>query len=286
MIVLLIAASIFGVAACLALGFGIPLKDTTFGSAILLSGVMLLCAGSVLAGLAFVLRELRALRQGLPVQASRGVPAASGLQRPQVKNPFAPSEAEGRAPEPAVSPGSVPWAAEAAARTQSRDEGLAAEAVQPPVEPVVEPVAPERPQRRNLLFASRRRDRAPPMAGSGDPAGMGPAELPPMVQPVLPPMPTLEAEPQAFDSAWPARRQAQSGMPAGGGSAQAEAAAVESQPSPGGHQPAAVTVIKSGVVDGMAYSLYSDGSIEAQMPEGMLRFASLDELRSHLDNRP
>jgi hypothetical protein len=53
----------------------------------------------------------------------------------------------------------------------------------------------------------------------------------------------------------------------------------------GGEQPA-VTVLKSGVVDGMAYSLFSDGSIEAQMPEGMMRFASIDELRSHLDQRP
>ena len=47
-----------------------------------------------------------------------------------------------------------------------------------------------------------------------------------------------------------------------------------------------VTVLKSGIVDGMAYSLYSDGSIEAQMPEGMMRFASIDELRAHLDQRP
>jgi hypothetical protein len=46
-----------------------------------------------------------------------------------------------------------------------------------------------------------------------------------------------------------------------------------------------VTVLKSGVVDGMAYSLYSDGSIEAQMPEGMMRFASIDDLRAHLDQR-
>jgi len=46
-----------------------------------------------------------------------------------------------------------------------------------------------------------------------------------------------------------------------------------------------VTVLKSGVVDGMAYSLYSDGSIEAQMPEGMMRFASIDELRAYLDQR-
>jgi hypothetical protein len=47
-----------------------------------------------------------------------------------------------------------------------------------------------------------------------------------------------------------------------------------------------VIVLKSGVVDGMAYSLYSDGSIEAQMPEGLMRFASIDELRAHLDQRP
>ena len=50
-------------------------------------------------------------------------------------------------------------------------------------------------------------------------------------------------------------------------------------------EPPPVTVLKSGVVDGMAYSLYSDGSIEAQMPEGMMRFASIDELRTHLDQR-
>jgi len=46
-----------------------------------------------------------------------------------------------------------------------------------------------------------------------------------------------------------------------------------------------ITLMKSGVVDGMKYSLYSDGSIEAQMPEGMLRFSSLEELRSHLNRR-
>ena len=57
------------------------------------------------------------------------------------------------------------------------------------------------------------------------------------------------------------------------------------RPPPPVDQPP-VTVLKSGVVDGMAYSLYSDGSIEAQMPEGMMRFASIDELRSHLDHRP
>ena len=56
------------------------------------------------------------------------------------------------------------------------------------------------------------------------------------------------------------------------------------EPAPPVEQ-APVTVLKSGIVDGMAYSLYSDGSIEAQMPEGMMRFASIDELRAHLDQR-
>jgi pyruvate formate-lyase activating enzyme-like uncharacterized protein len=70
----------------------------------------------------------------------------------------------------------------------------------------------------------------------------------------------------------------ETGADATGAEPQAPAARKEDQP--------AVTVLKSGVVDGMAYSLYSDGSIEAQMPEGMMRFASIDELRAHLDQRP
>lgn len=44
-----------------------------------------------------------------------------------------------------------------------------------------------------------------------------------------------------------------------------------------------VSVLKSGVVDGMAYTLYSDGSIEAQLPQGTLRFGSITELRHHLE---
>jgi hypothetical protein len=47
------------------------------------------------------------------------------------------------------------------------------------------------------------------------------------------------------------------------------------------HAPAAI--LKSGVIDGMAYTLYTDGSIEAQLPNGIMRFESIDELRSHLE---
>ena len=33
----------------------------------------------------------------------------------------------------------------------------------------------------------------------------------------------------------------------------------------------------------MAYTLYSDGSIEAEMPQGTMRFASVIELRAYLE---
>ncbi|MBS7542043.1 hypothetical protein [Ancylobacter oerskovii] len=46
--------------------------------------------------------------------------------------------------------------------------------------------------------------------------------------------------------------------------------------------PASITVLKAGVIGGMAYKLFSDGSIEAELPDGTLRFASLQELRDHV----
>ena len=48
-------------------------------------------------------------------------------------------------------------------------------------------------------------------------------------------------------------------------------------------EPRTVAILKSGVVDGMGYTLYVDGSIEAELPQGTLRFASINELRSHLE---
>ena len=102
-----------------------------------------------------------------------------------------------------------------------------------------------------------------------------------------------EPPPASFEDAWPKADRGRNGeippqrrsAPRAGDArrsrcrrARAQRAAVAGSKA----QPA-VTVLKSGVVDGMAYSLYSDGSIEAQMPEGMMRFASIDELTAHID---
>ena len=68
--------------------------------------------------------------------------------------------------------------------------------------------------------------------------------------------------------------------PANEASAPEPEAAIE-QPAAAAQAP--VSVLKSGIVEGMAYTLYSDGSIEARLPQGMVRFGSITELRHHLE---
>ena len=49
-------------------------------------------------------------------------------------------------------------------------------------------------------------------------------------------------------------------------------------------EPHTAAILKSGVVDGMAYTLYADGSIEAKLPHGTVRFGSIAELRAHIES--
>ncbi|MGZ5853334.1 MAG: hypothetical protein ACXWJ0_04245 [Xanthobacteraceae bacterium] len=75
-----------------------------------------------------------------------------------------------------------------------------------------------------------------------------------------------------FDTVWPTG----SKSPAERNSAEEAAATTAAEPRP-------TEILKSGVIDGMAYTLYTDGSIEAQLPQGTLRFESIDDLRAHLE---
>jgi hypothetical protein len=160
-------------------------------------------------------------------------------------------------------------------------------------------VAPAQKPRRNLMFQSsvrkdrekeRDKERSPMRPSNGAAADF--RAQPPAAPP---PLETGEVPPANFEDAWPRpdrargaevppQRRSNRLQPAPADS-NATAPAERAAP-PRAEEPPAVTVLKSGVVDGMAYSLFSDGSIEAQMPEGMMRFASIDELRAHLDQRP
>jgi hypothetical protein len=123
------------------------------------------------------------------------------------------------------------------------------------------------------------------------PADMRPADIsaPP---PFPPPLADLdEPQPPSFDDGWSRQERIRPADPpplrrAGRAPAAFSDTNANAALSTRNVDQQAVKVLKSGVVDGMAYSLYSDGSIEAQMPEGLMRFASIDELRSHLEQRP
>jgi hypothetical protein len=111
-----------------------------------------------------------------------------------------------------------------------------------------------------------------------------------------PPMSPAKAKVSVFNTFWPAppRRDgqatpAQAIAPTSRRIVQESASPPRPAPPPlplGEAPPASapVSVLKSGVVEGMAYTLYSDGSIEAQLPQGTLRFGSISALRSHIES--
>jgi hypothetical protein len=287
-------------AGLLAIGFGIPVKEFSFGNTLILVGAVAACTGIVMLGLWTVVRELkviaRRLGPGIRSESRAGtlrsaaLGATPGNQAPDdggslfSRDQLAP-EGAGHA-EPAA-PSPPPWHEETASRDRVRNDVPAAP------EPVE--AAPAVKPRRNLLFSSSsRKERERAQARGAEPsvadAGPAPAATPPAVESSEPP-------PANFDDAWPKPERARAAesppRPRSGRAPSTFAEANAGAPAADRYPPAArseepppVTVLKSGVVDGMAYSLYSDGSIEAQMPEGMMRFASIDELRSHLDQRP
>ena len=189
------------------------------------------------------------------------------------------------APEPPLVPQPSAAPLESAAAPDSTNEAAAAAAAA--AAEAAEAEAGR--QRRNLLFHSTRRERLRSRAAESGEQGSLLDDL----------------RRSAFDEAWPeperargdqlrrraseasiAEDRAAATEPASAPtSAAAPATAAEPPQAEAQDKQAEVTLLKRGEVDGMAYSLYSDGSMEAQMPEGMMRFASIEELRSYLDQR-
>jgi hypothetical protein len=293
MVALLSVGIAFLLAGVLAIGLGIPVKEFSFGNTLIGTGALAACTGVVVIGLWMIVRELNAIARGLgssrPAEAGFA-PGAKGMNVerhslvPENSDVFA---HEGKPPLPentGHAEAAPPWHEEAAAR--GRHEGSDA----PAFVPEAAPAPPVVKQRRNLMFSSSsRKERERAKARMDDPSSAAGGMTPDVALPLR----TDEPPTATFEDAWP---QSERAKPAPAPRRGSRAPTTFTEANPGGadrNEPAArnedqlpVTVLTSGVVDGMAYSLYSDGSIEAQMPEGLMRFASIDELRSHLDQRP
>ena len=278
------------VAGLLAIGFGIPIKEFSTGNTLIMAGVIGVCTGAIMLGLWVAVRELkniaRRLANGVPEARGDAMerptpPVAAGREpTPAIGGFPAPEEIDGPATfsaAPAFSPAPPPWQNEEVLRDHPIPEPL-----HPP-----EPPPPVAKSKRNLMFSSTsRKERGQPRPGEGLPPDPMPQDTR-SKPPAVPPVGAGEPPPAPFDDAWPRADRAKAAElvpPRRGSRMPPKLAEAGAGPMHGRDAPE-VTVLKSGIVDGMAYSLYSDGSIEAEMPEGMMRFASIDELRVHLDQR-
>jgi hypothetical protein len=257
--------------------FGIPVKEFSFGNTLIVVGAMAACTGMIMIALAVVVGELKTIARRLGSRAVAEARPRTGLAPALAdsgeddfmfpRDPSAQQDEDHFEPEPPI----MPQVRKGANAQRARQNGQS--------EP--EAVEPAPKARRNLMFASASRKERE-RAQTRPPDISAPSAFPP---------PMAEAgqpQPPNFEDPWPKQERMRppdmvQQRRANRAPVFTEANAVASVRN---GDPQTVTVLKSGIVDGMAYSLYSDGSIEAQMPEGLMRFASIDELRSHLDQRP
>ena len=252
---LLLAVGIgLGAIGLIAVAIAIPIVDSSLGNGMLISGVTVTCTGFLLAGLGLAVRDLKKSFAAAPLRDVEIRPVVARAET--AANPLFPPQPGPTdhvvAPAPIETP--QPAAPEIAVPT-----------VAPVVEPPPAPPQPQRPARRNLLFSIKRRDKSEPTI-----------ETAPVQKTAL------ESEPAAsFETAWPQSPRAELEPRRGEADIRPGAETVADAPAEDG-----LTVVKSGVVDGMSYTLFSDGSIEARLPgEDPIRFGSLDALRTYLDQR-
>jgi hypothetical protein len=214
-----------------------------------------------------------------------------GPMMPRMPEPPRPTEPRFAATGASEPPGPLDWL-----RAKSKPAGSAPMDEPPVVEvPDEAPLSPRPPQRQAMPSM-------PPMA---EPAlepkvwspsrNDGAAEARPISRATPQPEAPRDREGAPFDAVWPerggtapvgeAKREAKPDMPAPPMVPRRDDKPAERRPDSPAKSASerTPTILKSGVIDGMPYTLYADGSIEAELPQGTVKFASVDALRAHLE---
>jgi hypothetical protein len=303
--VLLVLGVATTLAGLLLMGSGLSLRDGTFNTDVLTPGAIAVVGGLLLVGFDFLVRQLRRVERAL---AARSMPPFARAIEAPTETPIA---AETAAVAPPVPP-PIP--------SIDQQVGVPASAPSPVAHAQVEETAFDRLQARRPAIArvenGRLAEAADVSLALHETAGLdeqvvadvrsvaaagratngvaGPARVMPRRDPLpRPTVPPAKPKVSVFNTFWPPapQRGGQSPAPPRGGRSPSVEQTTPAEPV---HAPpplpealaasAPVSVLKSGVVEGMAYTLYSDGSIEAQLPQGILRFGSISALRSHIEN--
>jgi hypothetical protein len=289
-LVLLAFGAVLTAAGTVLTASGVSLHDHAIDASIVTPGIVAIVGGLLLIGLGFGLRALRRIEQML---ASR--PASTVPRAPRLGETAEPGEV-GRIsstfkPAPRLPAASVTAAAPSAG--EKRDELLKKNSLTARFDTTRVVEETELSPKAQSLFAPSTANEAFAEVDKARGARLrGAARIAPRLD-MNARSPAASERPSGptFDALWPKGPRPLRAAPQPA-RAQADAApAVEpelnSEPVLEAPPPLdadeSVSVLKSGVVDGMAYTLYSDGSIEAQLPQGTLRFGSITELRNHIE---
>lgn len=316
---LLLLGAVMSVAGLALVASGGMVRDGAFDAEVITPGTVAAVGGLVLVGLGLVVRELQRIERVLaarpmprPSRPVEAAVAAMAAERPAgpVRGPLPPqpkaeSAAQAAPPAPTRTLPERPDAAFERLRdkfpTSVRLENA------PVVEESDISLLPQPSARAEEVLSADKNGNVAVPAGGAATNGAAPQ----LEVKARPPGARRQPKGSVFDAFWPKmQRRGRDAEPLSAhGAASRPSPAVE--PAPGAEaapliQPAAgaqppgtsdsavapvtlapaVSILKSGVVEGMAYTLYSDGSIEAQFPQGLLRFGSIAELRRHLENSP
>ena len=285
MAVLLFSVGTFALVAGLVMvGFGIPINEFSFGNTLISAGTTAAVGGLIIIALGVAVGQLRRIAEVLagdmltryaqPMDLVEATDASSPAAGTPDRVPF-PPRAKSETPLARLGPlPSVPT-------NTGSDDGY----------DQFSPTLPN-PEEGPLAVEDEISLSPPQPSGGSAPKvdrgladrGQGPVPTwkpsPPSGSPPRP------LQPARFDAMWPAEAKAPKSnddAKQSSGPGRDALPPVSKRAEPEAQKPRAVAILKSGVVDGMGYTLYVDGSIEAELPQGTLRFASINELRSHLE---
>jgi hypothetical protein len=302
------------------IGFGIPINEFSFGNTLIIAGTTTAVGGLIVVGLGVVVAQLQRLSEAIaaraPIRASRPLeifesPAVSRSAPAEV--PFPPkrkSDAGLREPHAFELP--PVFSAAGGMPAEKAPAATFAPTLRNPYEApaTVEDEVLLSPQHPTSAPASAAADldasarHAQPFDFNGPEMAENRQEAQ-QEQPLdagwrsAPPQQTRAPNTAYFDAMWPADEKPAKSLldtddkphelkfdppPRESAVAPARRAEPEAPKQRQGNEARGVAILKSGVVDGMGYTLYVDGSIEAELPQGTLRFVSINELRSHLEN--
>jgi hypothetical protein len=304
---LLILGAVIAAAGVVLIGPGLPFGGRDYDASIVTPGAVAIVGGLILIGLALAVRVLGRIEKALaarplPHQVLLEEAAAPAIEEPAAapaRIPFPPKPVAEPAPppEPAVATPRVLPEDAALERLREKFPTLVRLENAPVVEDADVSLSPKPSVRADEVVAEANSAVARQTNGA----------TPPRIEPRLEVQPrpaNRPAQAKNFEAFWPKKQRPGQEAPAPAAKEPAAQQPLPVEPvltpepvqfqfrepapeprlvTPAPEAPTTVSILKSGVVDGMAYTLYSDGSIEAQLPQGMLRFGSIAELRNHIE---